>query len=107
MHSESCLYRNDRTEDRSQTTKGQTHAGKVRKRKTGGRRGPEGRDCGGGSTGQTGPKSLKREAKVARGRRAGDSKLCKEREEEEGRSHERSIRARTAMRSRDLAARGP
>lgn len=70
-------------------------------------RGTEGRDCGGGSTGQTGPKSLKREAKAARGRRAGDSKLAKEREEEEGRSHERLIRARTAMRSWDWAVRGP
>lgn len=63
--------------------------------------------AGGGSTEQTCKNSLKREPNAAKGRGAGDSKLSKEREENEGKSHERSIRARTEMRSWDLAARGP
>lgn len=67
----------------------------------------KGRECGGDGTRQTSKKSLKREANAARGRRAGDSKLSKEREEKEGKSHERPIRARTEMRSWNLAARGP
>lgn len=52
-------------------------------------------------------KSLKRESRAARGGRAGDTHFFKEREENTVKSHERSIMAKTEMRSQDLAVRGP
>lgn len=72
----------------------------------GGRREAQNLGCG-GAVPEGSVKSLKRESRAARGGRAGDSHFFKEREENTVKSHERSIVAKTEIRSQHLAVRGP